>query len=447
MKKLLFLLGLLLCAQVLLTAGPNQELEKAKILPKIICQDNPENSYALFLPSAYSPEKEWPILYALDPGARGEVPVVLFRKAAETYGFILIGSNDSRNGPWQPSIQAMIAIWNDTNNRFSIDKKRIYVTGFSGGSRAASIFARVIRHPVAGIIGCGAGLATNLIKPERISPAYYLGIVGIVDFNFREMMLLRDQFEQHDISHRFLVHPGGHEWPTEDICQRAIEWMEVIGIRNDIRAMDEDLIDTVFEKEREIALSLESTGDLSHALSNYQVLLETFSTWKDTGPIQDKIQIIQKNKGYLRDAHAENRIQGLEIQHLRKFGQVLSQIEKNSPPIEYIESVIANLGLEELKTKAAKRKAGKESFMAIRLLHSLEIDAYSKGWDCFQKEELIKAIFFFAIAAKGGNEESPMKKSIYYNLACAYARNQNNKKALENLKLAVEHGFDNIENM
>lgn len=108
------------------------------------------------------------------------------------------------------------------------------------------MFARVIMHPVAGIIGYGAGLANKLIKSEQIHPAYYLGIVGITDFSYREMMLLRDQFEQHDVSHRFLVHTGGHNWPAEDICQRAIEWMEVIGVRNNIRAMDEDLVNTVF---------------------------------------------------------------------------------------------------------------------------------------------------------------------------------------------------------
>lgn len=447
MKKYLLFLYLFLCTRVLFFPGTGQELEKGKVLPKVLCQDNTEHSYALYLPAAFTPDKEWPILYAMDPGARGEVPVALFRAAAEKHNFILVGSNNARNGPWQQVIQSLIILWNDTNERFPIDKKRIYATGFSGGSRAASIFARIIMHPVAGIIGCGAGLAKSLIKPEQIPPAYYLGIVGLTDFNYREMMLLRDQLEQHSVAHRFLVHTGGHDWPPEDICLRALEWMEVIGIRNDIRAMDKDLINSVFAKEKVMAISLESAGELSQALSRYRILDDTFSTWQNTRPIRTKIQTIQKSEDYLNDRQDEKRIQELEMQYLRKFSQVFGQIEKKPPPMQNIESFKANLGLDELKTKAMDNKSGKEHFMAIRLLQGLEIDAGGKGWDFFQKGEFPKAMLFFEIAAQGGDRDSPRKKNIYYYLACAYARTQNKKKALENLRLAIEHGFDDIEHI
>jgi predicted esterase len=215
----------------------------------------------LFLPSGYTPEKDWPILYALYPSARGHIPVELFRLAAEEYNYILVGSNDSQNGPWQHVIQSLIVLWNDTNERFSIDKKRIYVTGFSGGARAASIFSRVIIHPVAGIIGCGAGLAKSLIKPEQIHPAYYLGIVGMADFNYREMMMLRSQFQQQDIAHRFFIHKGGHDWPPAKTCLRAIEWLEVIGMQKNIRPKDDELIRKLYEKEQAEARTLESTDE------------------------------------------------------------------------------------------------------------------------------------------------------------------------------------------
>ena len=447
MEKRLFFLCLILCVHVFLSAGTRQNLEKGKVLPKVLCQDNPQNSYALFLPSAYTPKSEWPILFALDPGARGHIPVELFRQAAEKYNYILVGSNDSQNGPWEHVIQSLIVLWNETNERFSIDKKRIYVTGFSGGSRAASIFARVIMHPVAGIIGCGAGMAKSLIKPNQISPAYYLGIVGLMDFNYREMMLLRDQFKQHDVSHRFFIHSGDHDWPPEETCWRAIAWMEVIGIRNKIRAMDEGLINKVFEKEGKIALSLESAGELSQALSAYKTLDKTFSTWQDTALIRAKIQAIQKSVGYLNDKKDEKRIQDLEILYLRKFGQVFSQIDKNPPPQKDVDKIIMSLGTDQLRVKANNKNPEKENAMATRLLQGLEIDAGSKGWDFFQKGEFPKAIPFFEIAAQGGDENSLQKKNIYYNLACAYARTQNKIKALENLRLAVEHGFDDIEHI
>src|ERR1700742_419808 len=58
---------------------------------------DPTNSYALYLPSGYSPAKRWPLLMAFDAFARGDQPVKIFQEAAEKYGFIVVGSNNSRN--------------------------------------------------------------------------------------------------------------------------------------------------------------------------------------------------------------------------------------------------------------------------------------------------------------------------------------------------------------
>ena len=321
------------------------------------------------------------------------------------------------------------------------------MTGFSGGARAASIFSRVIMFPVAGIIGCGAGLAKSLIKPEQIHPTYYLGIVGMEDFNYREMAILDNQLEQQDVAHRFIIHKRGHDWPPAKTCLRAIEWLEIIGMQNNIRPKDGELITKIYEKELAEARSLESAGEFSRALAVYQILVQVFGEWVETNSLQAKIKSIQKSAEYAEDSKEEYRIQELEIQHLRKFGQVFGQIDKNPPPVNDVEKFIMNLGLEDLTKKKEAKKGDKEYAMAVRLLQGLEIDAGSKGWDFFQKKEFPKAIFFFEIAAQGGGKDSPRKKNIYYNLASAYARIQNKKKALANLRLAVENGFDDIEHM
>jgi hypothetical protein len=44
---------------------------------------SPGQSYALFVPSNYTAERRWPILYCLDPGARGKAAVEHFAAAAE----------------------------------------------------------------------------------------------------------------------------------------------------------------------------------------------------------------------------------------------------------------------------------------------------------------------------------------------------------------------------
>ena len=60
-----------------------QPLPVGTVLPSIVCLDDPAQSYALYVPSTYSPDKAWPVIFAFDPGARGTMPVTRYQQAAE----------------------------------------------------------------------------------------------------------------------------------------------------------------------------------------------------------------------------------------------------------------------------------------------------------------------------------------------------------------------------
>ena len=129
---------------------------------------DPSNSYALYLPSAYSPAKRWPLLLVFDPFARGEVSVKLFHEAAEKYGFIVVGSNNSRN--FQDPSAAIRMLWADVKERYAIDPRRIYTAGLSGGARVASSVALACKDCIAGVIANGAGLPNGATSPGRRLP-------------------------------------------------------------------------------------------------------------------------------------------------------------------------------------------------------------------------------------------------------------------------------------
>src|SRR5215475_13441521 len=108
---------------------------------------DPTNSYALYLPSGYSANKRWPLLLVFDPFARGEISVKLFYEAAEKYGFIVVGSNNSRN--FQDPSAAIRTLWADVKERYAIDPRRIYTAGLSGGARVASSIALACKSCIA----------------------------------------------------------------------------------------------------------------------------------------------------------------------------------------------------------------------------------------------------------------------------------------------------------
>src|ERR1043165_3162252 len=131
-----------------------ESIPRGQIVDRIVALSDSSQSYALYLPSNYTPNRKWPVLYAFDPGARGRVPVERFKEAAEKYGWIVLGSNNSRNGPWDVSVNAWNAMQTDTHQRFAIDDERLYATGFSGGARAAVRIAIACKC-LAGVIASG----------------------------------------------------------------------------------------------------------------------------------------------------------------------------------------------------------------------------------------------------------------------------------------------------
>ena len=173
----------------------NPSTIRGTVVPSVTCLHDPSQSYALYLPSNYSPDRRWPIIYAFDPFARGSVPVQLYKAAAEKYGYIIAGSNNAKNGPGSLEMAAAQAVWEDTHRRFAIDKDRVYTTGLSGGARFATSFALYCYTcSVAGVIAHGATYPVKEAAPANDHFLYYVAI-GDQDFNFPEVAELRAKKE------------------------------------------------------------------------------------------------------------------------------------------------------------------------------------------------------------------------------------------------------------
>jgi poly(3-hydroxybutyrate) depolymerase len=197
-----------------------QDLPRGQVLERVTVRDNDRQSYALYLPSNYSPGRPWPILYCLDPGARGRVPVERFSQAAEKAGFLVAGSNNSRNGPIAPSQEAIRALVADTHARLSIDDTRIYAAGLSGGARLALAWAQ--NGGIAGVVACSAGFGSP--SPPKQVPFRLFATAGVDDFNYDELYRLSQDLAKRGVPHRFVEFTGGHEWLPATLAAEALDF-------------------------------------------------------------------------------------------------------------------------------------------------------------------------------------------------------------------------------
>jgi dienelactone hydrolase len=423
-----------------------EEIVKGRVVEKVVCKADPLQSYALYLPSSYTPEKRWPILYAFDPGAEGRVPVELYREAAEKYGWIIVGSLNSQNGPMKGSIDASNALWKDTHARFSVDDRRIYTTGFSGGARVAVWIAYLCQNCVAGVIACGAGFHTQIAPTPATPPASisfaFFATVGTDDFNFGELKTLDDVLAAIGSPHRLAMFEGGHMWAPKDVLTRAAAWMEIEAMKAGRRVKDETIIEEIWKQEVEGARGLEASKKSYDAYVAYRALVVDFRSLRETKEFEAKLAQLKEN-GEVKQGLREERDQIRRQQELT--GQLIAFQERRKD----VETRAVAFGefkrvLGDLRKKSRETVDSIERRIARRTLHDVFAFYYEGAGNLIQRrKDYPIAISNLEIASEIAENSS----QVMFELATAYALNGEKKKALDALRRAVERGFTDIARM
>lgn len=410
------------------------ELSRGVVIAKVVCQQDGAQTYALYLPPNYTAEKKWPMLYAFDPVARGAVPVERFKEAAEKYGYIVAGSNNSRNGPIKASIDAFEAMWRDTHARFAIDDKRVYTTGFSGGARVASLAATVCENCVAGVIACGAGFSRQFPPSERTTFAVF-ATVGVDDFNYPELIELDWALEKYGVPHRVATFDGAHQWPPAELCVEALGWMEIQAMRAGRRPKDEAFIHESFDKALKAAEALEAQKRSYEAYGIYQSLSVSYKGLTETNEAERRAAALKD----LREIRERSKEEKVELEKQRAVAAELLRLASSLNGDE--ESRSTALGdlrrrVADLRKRAAATEDTSERRVARRALRQVYAQFYEAGTIQYAQNRTA-ATAQLEIAA----EVAPRDPSAFYQLAILYAQDGEKRKALEALRRAIENGL------
>lgn len=423
-----FALALLLAVPALATEFP-----KGKVVDKVECSATPGESYALYLPSGYSADRAWPVLYILDPRARGPQAAEKFRAAAEKHGYILASSNNSQSDvPGDPNTPAMRAMWTDTHGRFQIDDKRIYAAGFSGTVRSAINLARAVPGTLAGIVGAGAGYPFET-PPRKGDPFVFFGTIGDKDFNWYEMMDLEPKLVETSVTHRIEMFDGIHQWPPEPLAIRALDWMELQAMKGGTRAKDPALVEALWKDALERAKAAEAAGDLFLAHRVWSGAAADFTGLRDTAEASAKATALAANPAVQREIKDGGERLKKDKEFLAKAPQALASGSASS--------AISALKIHDLRKRAESAPTADDRLSAQRVLNTLNVQtgfylpqqaSANKQWD--------RTIFFLTIA----NEIDPADNSTLYDRAAAYAQKGDRKKAVADLREAVAKGFKDL---
>jgi len=440
---------LLLLAIIKLSSlqGSGQQPEAGKVIPDIVCLNDTNHSYALYLPSYFydSEQEEWPVIYAFDAAARGVVPVGLFREAAEKYGYIIAGSNISENGPWEPILKAAETMFKDTESRFKIDQKRRYTAGFSGGARVATTLA-VLYGTFEGVIGCGAGFSNNYPPHFDLEFNYY-GLIGNRDFNYQEMHGLDDWLGKFNITHYIYEFPGGHDWPPAQVLTEAVTWMEFRAMENELKWTDYGMREDFYEERHQLIIDLIREERTYDAYKQCEKLISYLHGVRNISEIESifgnlkKDDIVQKEKKNLAGILEEER--GYYLQYADAFVCYRINYEDSMTPVKPTswwkdQMKIAN-------NKITNSESPMDTLLGRRMIDFIWRTAHMQFESVQNTEYQPTSKYYLEIWVIA----QPDAISPYYFLAKYYTRQGRYEKAIKLLEDAIDRGLSDknlIEN-
>jgi len=428
----------LLAASVAVSAAAAAPLAKGEIVDPVACDTHPGQSYALYLPTDYTPIRRWPILYIFDARERGAMAAELFREAAERLGVILVSSNNSRSDERvDPNGAAMAAMWEDSRLRVTVDPKRIYSTGFSGGARAAVQLAMVRPGEVRGVIGVGGGFPFGH-APTAETPFAFIGLAGIGDFNFGELRDLDRTFGSLGLRHRFESFPGPHDWCPAATCGDALEWLRSGEMRDGSAPRDEAFLSGRRTRALERAAELERDGDLAGARRRLDAGVAELDGLADVAPLTAELARLTARPELAAAEAALDKAQSERQAYLVRIQSVLPRQLSLAPGTWQIDQVAERLELQRLlaaRTDGAslyERQAADQALAAV-----VAQTAFYVPRDLEQKKQFLAASRCLEIAAV----VRPESAGMWLEMARLRALAGEKRSAVDALGEAVARGL------
>ncbi len=441
---------------VLGRAGYGQPFAKGELLEGIVTAADPSQTYTLYLPHAYDPARTWPLLLVFDPRGESVSAASRFRDAAERFGWILISTNGTRSDESaEPNLKALAAIWPEAHQRVRSDPRRIYLAGYSGTVVLSWLLA-FDRPEIAGVIAsCGRLPSTLAGKTPRFAQ---FSATGLRDFNHLPTMQLDAEIARGGAAHRLRTFDGGHEWLPADLAEEAVGWLEVVAMRQELRAKDETLVATLAASDLEKARAARQSGRLLEALEIYRSIGDTYAGLFDTSAVGRERSALESSPELAKARAGHEAAAKYETDRReRAFGTLLDwragvgETGFDEPELIDLEgdgmpaggsAVTSSAGLIVKLDVSGLRRDGRAETprgeAAQRVLASIYAQTsfyLSRDFEAQGNWEAVATLLETARAVRDDNPE------LHYRLASARAKNGQKKKALAALEGALEAGY------
>ena len=407
-------------------------------LGQVTCALDQSQTYAVYLPSSYTPAKHWPIIYFFDPAGHGRRPLDLYKDIAETYGYIFVGSNNSRNFSSNPA-ESVNALWLDTHQRLAVDEHRVYASGFSGGARVAGAMALSCPQcQLAGVIAHGAGYPTS--RADSNDKLLYFFAVGNRDFNWPEVMMIRRHREEHGQPYRVRVFNGSHEWAPPEVMDDAVQWLTLKSMQSGVLPRDPAFVDKRSQQIRFELVSARNANDAIGQLNAYRSLVSDFAGLKPVDGFEKDLAVLEQSALLKQALKAEKQqIDGQFSLERDIWPKLRNYVEGDTDDPNALRLEIVRT-MSALKKQADHMKDENQRLVYARAYEDLRVQGIENGQQELEAKHFAKAETCFQLMSEISDDPWP-----HLLLAETHALSGNFKQAIRELEDAVRRGLKDSE--
>ncbi len=339
--------------------------EKGKIIDTIWVDKKLGESFSFYMPKSYEPAKPTPVIFIFEPLARGKTGIDPFISSAETYGYLLICSNNTKNGPFEQNYDIVDRLFSKVFTSLKLDPKRVYTSGFSGGARLASSIA-IKTNQIQGVVSCGAAYTVNFGELPTTQSFSYATIMGEADMNFYELIFTRKYLVKTQLPFEIFTPDINHSWPTQDQILLAFDWLQLEAYKNLLLPVDSAITKNIYHKFYDQARTKEKDNRLLSAANEYRRILHNFKRYYQLDTIEKRLNYLTQSSAYKSQKKKNETLLETEILLTEELLDRFSlDINKRSYHLGWWENRI-----EKLKKKTVS-DSPMEQTMYNRLLYKI----------------------------------------------------------------------------
>jgi hypothetical protein len=308
--------------------------------------------------------KALPVVFFFDPHGEGSLPLNKYRTLAEAYGFILVGSNNSKNGnDWPTTENIWTRLFADVRQRCRIDERRLYLSGFSGGAKVAAFVA--IQHPGFRGVAAGGAALPDGVSPDNFPFSYTL-LAGEGDLNLTDLSALNAALDKTQTRHRMIGFDGKHEWAPLTVMDRVFAGWELEAMHDGLLPRDPAFIGCIVAANKSRVEMAVRAGEFIPAEQDCRVAASYLDgLGADAGWFRQRAAALDGVPRYRQQQQARDAIFAREANRKSEF-----MLEFQQGDNKYWQQTIRQL-------EAGAATAGPEKGMNQRLLAYLSLAFYS----------------------------------------------------------------------